>query len=89
MAFVSFTRPDDSPVSINTVEVLAFAPVPTEGPLMGPLKVGRRIAFRNGKHQDVKDLLEAVEKRLNAAGSLRPSNTSSVMPARPRFRRSS
>jgi hypothetical protein len=68
MAFVSFTRPDDSPVSINTVEVLSFAPVPTEGPLAGPLKVGTRIAFKNGKHQDVKELVEAVEKKLNAAG---------------------
>jgi hypothetical protein len=68
MAFVSFTRPDDSPVSINTSEVLSFAPVPTEGPLTGPLKVGTRIAFKNGKHQDVKELVEAVEKKLNAAG---------------------
>ncbi|KQY34656.1 hypothetical protein ASD38_21080 [Caulobacter sp. Root487D2Y] len=68
MAFVTFTRPDDSPVSISTVEVLSFAPVPTEGPLMGPLKVGTRIAFKNGKHQDVKELVEAVEKKLNAAG---------------------
>ena len=68
MAFVTFTRPGDSPVSINTVEVLSFAPVPTDGPLMGPLKVGTRIAFKNGKHQDVKELVEAVEKKLNAAG---------------------
>jgi len=68
MAFVTFTRPDDSPVSINTVEVLSFAPVPTDGPLMGPLKVGTRIAFKNGKHQDVKELVKAVEKKLNAAG---------------------
>ncbi|KQZ03630.1 hypothetical protein ASD21_20320 [Caulobacter sp. Root1455] len=68
MAFVTFTRPDDAPVSISTVEVLSFAPVPTEGPLMGPLKVGTRIAFKNGKHQDVKELVEAVEKKLNAAG---------------------
>ncbi|SFJ75917.1 hypothetical protein [Caulobacter sp. UNC279MFTsu5.1] len=68
MAFVSFTRPDDATVSINTVEVLSFAPVPTDGPLMGPLKVGTRIAFRNGKHQDVQELVEAVERKLNAAG---------------------
>lgn len=68
MAFVSFTRPDDTPVSINTGEVLSFAPVPTEGPLTGPLKVGTRIAFKNGKHQDVKELVAAVEKKLNAAG---------------------
>jgi hypothetical protein len=68
MAFVSFTRPDDSPVSINTVEVLSFAPVPTDGPLMGPLKIGTRIAFKNGKHQDVKELVETVERKLNGAG---------------------
>jgi hypothetical protein len=68
MAFVSFTRPDDSPVSINTAEVLSLAPVPTEGPLVGPLKSGTRIVFKNGKHQDVKELVDDVEKRLNAAG---------------------
>lgn len=68
MAFVTFTRPDDSAVSINTVEVLSFAPVPTDGPLTGPLKVGTRIAFKTGKHQDVKEPVEAVEKALNAAG---------------------
>ncbi|KRA57148.1 hypothetical protein ASD89_05450 [Caulobacter sp. Root656] len=68
MAFVSFRRPDDSPVSINTAEVLSFAPVPTDGPLRGPLEAGTRIAFRNGKHQDVKEPVEAVERTLNAAG---------------------
>ncbi|GGL07019.1 hypothetical protein [Caulobacter rhizosphaerae] len=68
MAFVSFTRPDDSPVSINTAEVLSFAPVPTDGPLRGPLEAGTRIAFRNGKHQDVKEPVEAVERRLNGVG---------------------
>lgn len=68
MAFVTFTRPDDTPVSISSVEVLNFAPVPTSGPLMGPLETGTRIVFKNGKHQDVKDLVEAVEKKLNAAG---------------------
>ncbi len=68
MAFVSFTRPDDTSVSINTAEVLSFAPVPTEGPLAGPLKAGTRIAFKTGKHQDVKELVAEVEKKLNAAG---------------------
>jgi hypothetical protein len=68
MAFVTFTRPDDSPVSINTAEILSLAPVPTDGPLMGPLKVGTRIAFKNGKHQDVRELVAAVGKKLNAAG---------------------
>jgi hypothetical protein len=68
MAFVTFTRPDDTPASINTGEVLSFAPVPTDGPLAGPLSVGTRIAFKNGRHQDVKEPVEAVERKLNAAG---------------------
>jgi hypothetical protein len=67
MAFARFTRPDDSPVSINTDEILSLAPVPTDGPLMGPLKAGTRIAFKNGKHQDVKELIGAVEIALNTA----------------------
>lgn len=68
MAFVTFTRPDDASLSISTAEVLSLAPVPTDGPLMGPLEIGTRIVFKNGKHQDVKELVEAVENRLNAAG---------------------
>lgn len=68
MAFVTFTRPDGSPGSINTGEVLSLAPVPTEGPLMGPLTTGTRVTFKNGKHQDVKELLDVVERKLNAAG---------------------
>ncbi|WP_165186238.1 hypothetical protein [Caulobacter soli] len=68
MAFATFTRPDGTPVSINTAEVLSLTPVPPDGPLAGPLTVGTRIAFKNGKHQDVKELVAAVEKKLNAAG---------------------
>lgn len=68
MAFVSFTRPDDTPVSINVAEVVNFAPVHDHGPLSGPLKTGTRIVFKNGRHQDVKELVAEVEKRLNAAG---------------------
>jgi hypothetical protein len=67
MAFVQFTRPDGSPVTVNTVEVLRFAPVPTEGPLMGPLTEGTRIEFLNGRHQDVRELQQVVEDRLNQA----------------------
>ena len=67
MAFVSFTRPDGSPVSINSDDVLRFAPVPTSGPLMGPLTEGTRITFENGAHQDVKELQQVVADRLNAA----------------------
>lgn len=68
MAFVSFTRPDGSPVSVSSGDVLSFAPVPTSGPLMGPLTEGTRIVFKNGAHQDVKELQQAVADRLNAAG---------------------
>src|SRR5258705_5115110 len=65
MAFVQFTRPDDSPVVVNSVEVNSFAPVPPDGPLAGPLKKGTRINFRNGHHQAVKQLVPEVPKRLN------------------------
>ena len=66
MAFVQFTRPDDSAVLINSAEVLTCAPVPTDGPTSGPLKKGTRINFRNGTHQDVKELLDEVKRKLNA-----------------------
>jgi hypothetical protein len=68
MAFVQFTRPDGTPVSVSTEEVLRFAPVPTSGPLMGPLTEGTRIEFKNGTHQDVCELQQEVENRLNNAG---------------------
>jgi hypothetical protein len=68
MAFVKFTRPDDSLVVVNSGEVVACAPAPKDGPLAGPLADGTRIAFRNGTHQDVKELLDEVQRRLNAAG---------------------
>jgi hypothetical protein len=67
MAFVSFTRPDGSPVSISSGDVLRFSPVPTSGPLMGPLAEGTRIVFKNGTHQDVKELQQVVADRLNGA----------------------
>ena len=67
MAFVQLTRPNGSPVSINTDEVLRFAPVPTSGPLMGPLSEGTRITFKNNQHQDVTELQQEVADRLNAA----------------------
>jgi hypothetical protein len=65
MAFMQFTRPDDSPVVINSAEVVDFAPVPPDGALAGPLKQGTRIKFKNGTHQDVKELVEEVTKRLS------------------------
>ena len=67
MAFVTFTRPDDSSVSINADQVLKLVPVPTSGPTMGPLTEGTRIHFLNRTHQDVKQLLHEAEALLNAA----------------------
>ena len=67
MSLVQLTRPDGSPVAINPDEVVHLAPVPTSGPLMGPLTTGTRIVFRNQSHQDVKELLDAVIARINAA----------------------
>ena len=66
MAFVQLTRPDGTGVAINSEEVVKFAPVPTAGPLMGPLSTGTRITFRNGTHQDVKELEDEVLRRCNA-----------------------
>jgi hypothetical protein len=65
MAFVQFTRPDGSAVGINSAEIKSFAPVPTEGPLMGPSAVGTRIMFNNGTHQDVLELQDQVALKLS------------------------
>jgi hypothetical protein len=56
MAFVQFTRADDSPVVVNTREVVTCAPVPTDA----RLEQGTRITFRNGGQQDVKELVAEV-----------------------------
>ena len=68
MSLVMFTRPDGSPVAINSTEVLTFYPVPpSDGPLGGPLKEGTRIEFKTGRHQDVKELVDVVAKKLGAS----------------------
>ena len=64
MSFVRLTRPDGSPVAINPDEILRAAPVPASGALMGPLSTGSRVVFRNQSHQDVRELLEALRKKL-------------------------
>ena len=65
MALVTFTRPDDSSVAINSDEVLRVAPVPPKSDALGgPLNKGTRIVFKNNKHQDVKELLDEVTRRL-------------------------
>ncbi|MGH6796009.1 MAG: hypothetical protein ACREDH_12645 [Methylocella sp.] len=69
MSFVRLTRPDGSPVAINPDEVVHLAPVPASGPLMGPLSTGTRIVFRNQSHQDVRELLDEVIARIDAARS--------------------
>ena len=87
MSLVQLTRPDGSPVAINPDEVVHLAPVPTSGPLMGPLSVGTRIEFRNMTHQDVKELMNDVIAKIDAARG-RPI-TSRRTSARPQARRRS
>ena len=58
MAFVQFTQPDDQPVVVNTERIVTAAPMPPDG-------VGTRITFTNGSHQDVKELITDVLRRLN------------------------
>ena len=50
MPFVKFHRTDDSPVIVNSHEVVTCTPMAT----------GARIKFRDGSHQDVKELLDDV-----------------------------
>lgn len=58
MTFVQFTQPDDQPVVINTERIVTAAPMPPDGQ-------GTRITFTNGSHQDVKELIADVVRRLN------------------------
>jgi hypothetical protein len=58
MAFVQFTQPDDQPVVINTERIVTAAPVPPDGQ-------GTRITLTNGGHQDVKEPIADVLRRLN------------------------
>jgi len=64
MAFVQFTRADDSPVIVNTREIVTCAPVPDDG----RLEQGTRITFRNGGLQDVKERVDEVLRILTAGG---------------------
>lgn len=57
MAFVQFTQPDDQPIVINTDRIVTATPLP-DGQ-------GTRITFTNGSHQDVKELITDVVRRLN------------------------
>ena len=56
MAFVQFTQLDDHPVVINTERIVTAAL---------PDGQGTRITFTNGGHQDVKELISDVLRRLN------------------------
>lgn len=67
MSYAQFTRPDGQPVYLKTEDVQDFAPVPADGPLMGPLSEGTRITFHNQSHQDVKELAAEVQRRIAAA----------------------
>jgi hypothetical protein len=84
MSFVRLTRPDGSPIAINPDEVVHAAPVPASGPLMGPLSTGTRIVFRNQSHQDVRELLDEVIARIDAARSARAAAVAApaAVPAR-------
>jgi hypothetical protein len=57
MAFVQFTQPDDQAIAINMERIVTAAPLP-DGQ-------GTRITFTNGGHQDVKELIADVLRRLN------------------------
>jgi hypothetical protein len=67
MTFIKLTRPDDSPIAVNTVEIVHMAPVPAAGPLAGPLTVGTRIVFRDKSSQDVKEVLDVIMVMLRAS----------------------
>ena len=66
-SLVQLTRPDGSPVAINPDEIVQLSPVPTSGPEMGVLTHGTRIVFRNQSHQDVKESLDEVSAKVDAA----------------------
>ncbi len=69
MAFIDLTRPDGSPVVVNTDEILMLTPAPRpEGASGGPLDGGTRIDFINKTYQDVKEAVDAVAKKLNLVG---------------------
>jgi hypothetical protein len=56
MRFVEFTRADASPVLVSVKEIVTCAPVPADA----RIEQGTRITFRNGGHQDVKELVADV-----------------------------
>jgi hypothetical protein len=62
MSFVQFTRSDGSAVLISVKEIVTCAPVPKDA----RLEQGTRITFRNGGHQDVKELIAEVQGVLAA-----------------------
>jgi hypothetical protein len=66
VSYAQFTRPDGQPVYLKPEDIQDFAPVPTEGPLMGPLTQGTRIVFHNQTHQDVTELCDEVQRKLAA-----------------------
>lgn len=69
MAFIDLTRPDDSPVVVNTDEILMLTPAPRpEAAAGGPLAGGTRIDFINKTYQDVKEAVDVVAKKLNLVG---------------------
>jgi hypothetical protein len=67
MAFLRFTRPDGSPIEINSDQIVSYAAVPEGGPLGGPLSTGTRIVLGGGLHQDVAETPSQVEAIIAAA----------------------
>jgi hypothetical protein len=89
MSFVRLTRPDGSPVAINSDEVVHAAPVPASGALMGPLATGTRIVFKNQSHQDVRELLDEVIALIDAVGAGRAAVVAAPAPVTRRAPRDS
>ena len=56
MAFIQFTRADNSPVVVNSEQIVTCAPVPDDS----RLEQGTRITFRNGGQQDITELVQDV-----------------------------
>jgi len=74
MPFVQFMRPDGSPVTVNSDEIVEMAPTPASG---------TRLVFRNQTHQDVNELLDVVVARIECArtGSREVPTRASLTPA--------
>ncbi len=64
MAMKQFTRPDGSPIMINTSDIESYSAVRSDpnAPDAGPSTTGTRLVFGGGRHQDVLETPEQVAK---------------------------